>query len=259
MVVGFFSSGVDPLMTVLKECGLYLGEPDRVKRNVTNEDLAQTGMRLTEVYTPDNRDDLKYVEPYLRRNWIKDQKLRAIKMAYDLVVWKMNELSRGREWGFRSRRALVHLPMYINKMPNLKIVIMVRSPSAVVHSLMNSKQYNEKYGFGWDESELQKHWNNYYRIARRDLQRYSPSYMVVRFEDLMADTECTIQRVCQFTGLKYNYFATGLIKRKPPKNVPVLRVESGTTNRWFQARANEDQKEYICSDNDTPRQDRFSS
>lgn len=254
MVVGFFASGVDPMAKCLHDCGLYIGEPEQVKRNVTNEDMAQTGMRLTETFTPDHKDDLKYVEPYLNHNWMRDQKLRPIKMAYDLLAWKMEKLADGRVWGFRSRRALIHLPMYIRKMPDLSIIIMLRSPSDVVRSLMNKRRERgeNNWGFEQDIDAIQNHWQNYYHIARRDLERYNPDYVVIRYEDLIDDPECAVSIACQAAGLTYNPDSISNLRKSRPDVEELYPAEQSEVYEWYLRKADETKTFFVCGDNDTP-------
>lgn len=79
--------------------------------------------------------------------------------------------------------------------PGLKIVHMVRDPRDRYQASIEK----------WPEGRGRAggavaRWNYSWRLAERHLSRYPDDYLVVRFEDLVMDTEETVRSVCQFLG-----------------------------------------------------------
>lgn len=100
----------------------------------------------------------------------------------------------GDQLGFVERFADVILPAY----PDARMIHMIRDPrdrfaggENHIHPLRGK--------IGW----LTARWKFSARLAQHNSQRYRNQYLVIRYEDLMQNTEKTLRRICAFLNEDY--------------------------------------------------------
>ncbi|MDY7014690.1 MAG: sulfotransferase [Cyanobacteriota bacterium] len=81
--------------------------------------------------------------------------------------------------------------------PNAKMVQMIRDPRNVAVSIQSR---------GWSKTlnKTCKEWKGSVRWARSHSQKYAGSYIAVRYEDLVQDSETIVKQVCQVVELDYS-------------------------------------------------------
>jgi hypothetical protein len=82
--------------------------------------------------------------------------------------------------------------------PNAQMIHMVRDPRARYAVVRLSSRRRGK--LGWETEQ----WRYSIALALRNQHRYAGRYRVVRFEDLLTDTERVLREVCDFLGEAYD-------------------------------------------------------
>lgn len=107
------------------------------------------------------------------------------------------------------------LPLFLESVPNMKIIGLVRHPCAVINSWL---QAPKEFRAGWDELEewrfapkknegrIEEYngfekWKEVARLFLRLEREYPDRFIVTRYECLMADPESEIGRLFAFAGL----------------------------------------------------------
>jgi hypothetical protein len=101
-------------------------------------------------------------------------------------------------WGDKSLHTEHYADRVFAEYPDAKIVHMVRDP--------RDRYASVRKRFGRDVSRVgaaTARWLFSMRAARRNLERYPDSYLIVRFEDLASDPEATMRQVCDFIHEAY--------------------------------------------------------
>jgi hypothetical protein len=82
--------------------------------------------------------------------------------------------------------------------PNAQMIHMVRDPRARYAVVRLTSGRRGK--LGWETEQ----WRHSIELALRNQRRYAGRYRVVRFEDLLANTERVLREVCDFLGEAYD-------------------------------------------------------
>lgn len=101
---------------------------------------------------------------------------------------------RGR-WGDKSLHTEHYVDAIFTEFPNARIIHMIRDP--------RDRYASVRKRHGQDLSRVGAatgRWLDSTRVARRNLARHPGGYMILRYEDLAADPEATMRRVCAFIG-----------------------------------------------------------
>jgi len=105
----------------------------------------------------------------------------------------ISKYSRSEIWGFKSARGLC-FPEYLKQIPNLHLIVNIRSPEAVVASL---KRRN-----GIDHNHAINLWSLHYWRLMKFLSRNEIPYMIVNYDDLVDTTETVMRKVSRFIGIE---------------------------------------------------------
>jgi hypothetical protein len=109
------------------------------------------------------------------------------------------ELSGKSRWGDKSLHTEHYAERVFREYPAARIVHMVRDPRDRYASVRRRHgQELSRVGAATGR------WLSSTRAARRNAQRDPDRYLLVRYEDLVADPEGTMRRVCVFVGLEYD-------------------------------------------------------
>lgn len=101
-------------------------------------------------------------------------------------------------WGEKSLHTEHFVDQVLSEFPNAKIIHMSRDPRDRYASIRKR--------FGKDTPRLgaaAASWLVSMQAAQKNMQMYPANYMVIRFEDLAANPEKTIQTICTFIGEQY--------------------------------------------------------
>jgi hypothetical protein len=119
---------------------------------------------------------------------------RLFELFYHHNLERSGKRRWGEQLGLVERFADVIFAAY----PDAKMIHMIRDPRDVAANLQREKtQSGEKRG--WSTAR----WRYSVQLALRNLNRYPEQYTVIRYEDLMQDTENTLRAVCVFLKEEY--------------------------------------------------------
>ena len=127
---------------------------------------------------------------------------RAIAAIYEVYA---EEHGKPR-WGDKTPMYMRHLPLLRRLFPNAQYVHLIRDgrDAAVSFLTMLDGIAFETWGHPRSPAGFASHWRTDVQAARRHGRRVGPNhYLEVRYEDLVADAEATLRRICAFAGLPY--------------------------------------------------------
>lgn len=106
--------------------------------------------------------------------------------------------ARGAErWGEKTPRHLEWVPRIVEDFPNARVLCIVRDPRDVALSREKTP---------WESSiwRSAKDWMRHARMADENADRFPDSFTEVRYEDLLADPEAVVERLCEFVDLSFD-------------------------------------------------------
>lgn len=126
--------------------------------------------------------------------------LVAIALAYAHCTAGFGAASPLLRWVEKTPANEHFLPRLMTEFPEAKLIHVVRHPFAVYASHRRAAQDSAR-ALG-DESRILHQMHRSYRVAAaRSLEPASDSYLLVRYEDLLADTAASVQRMATFLGI----------------------------------------------------------
>jgi hypothetical protein len=176
---------------VLQECGVYLGEPDQlVPATPTNPEGHFEHV------------DFLYVNKTVLRRLLGSWKAPPRRLAWHVLGWRLRplrdqairlieDMELRRPWAWKDPRTSLTLPFWLPLLPDLRIVVCVREPLAVAHSLEARDGLPTTNGL-----EL---WHAYYRALFRAVE--ADRVAVTTYESYFDDAEREIRRLVAQLGL----------------------------------------------------------
>ncbi len=123
---------------------------------------------------------------------------RTYGRLFSLLLMHHAERQGKQRWGAQSGLVEQYADDLFAAYPGLKVIHMVRDPrDRYEASLAKWPKARGRAG------AATARWRYSMAHARRSVRRYGDDYLVVRFEDLVRDTESTIREVCAFLGEEY--------------------------------------------------------
>ena len=190
VVAGMHRSGTSAIMGILQVLGVDIGDdlgaPDEFneKGYFENRDF-----ELFE-HLP-----LKHVTG--RDAWdhppTEDSLNEILPMYEGQLKTLISKYSRSEIWGFKSARGLC-FPEYLKQIPNLYLIVNIRSPEAVAASLERRN--------GINSGHAQYLWSLHYWRLMKFLSRNEIPYMIVNYDDLVDCTKAVMKRVAGFIGIE---------------------------------------------------------
>jgi len=113
-------------------------------------------------------------------------------------VEKMN--NQYTDWGFKYPQASYYLPLFLDEMPEAKVVVTWRHPFSIVNSRWRRGRQETK-------AELLYQYATVYERIMQTEKYYSNQFLHISLEDLQADLEGTINQIAEF------------LDRTPPENL----------------------------------------
>ncbi len=168
-----------------------------------------------------------------------------------LVYWQYSreqEKSENVYLGDKNPGYTLFLPKLLKTFPEAKFIHMVRDPRDNVRSF---KQASFDLN---DTAALAERWNYYNKQALKFAKKYPKKCLIIRFEDLLGQSEDTLRKICSF--LKVPYTLELLNFYKNPKNVfewnkkvaEPLDIKAAYKWKTKMEQAELDKVNYICKD-----------
>jgi hypothetical protein len=179
---------------LLNLAGVYLGEEDElIGASPDNPD----GHWEHRAFVALNDDVLEALgggwdmPPALPAGWEADPSLELLRTrGSDLVT----SLSHRSPWGWKDPRNSLTLPFWYSLVPDMRVVVCVRSPLEVFHSLRKRRSTSLGYAFHL--------WRIYHRVLLEALDDRTTVF--THFEAYASDPGAELKRVTSALGLKAN-------------------------------------------------------
>jgi len=230
-VAGMHRSGTSLVARLLMECGVYLGPQSEL---IPPDDHNQGGYWENARFVQLNNEVLSALQagwdspPDLPVAWDAQSSLSSLRAKAVTLV----EDFAGREpWGWKDPRNSVTLPFWKLVVPSLAVVICVRNPLEVAHSLAqrgySSTAFALQLWLSYNQQILSSsqsndrvitHYDAYFHDARRELQRVLGCLKLCVADD-MVDAACSVVS----PSLRHSCVTTEMLK---PANLPdeVMRL-----------------------------------
>lgn len=199
-ITGMHRSGTSMVARLLNLCGLYLGpqenmmppKPDNPKGFWENMDFAA----LNESILLHLGGRWNSPPPFTKDGWELDPMLIPLSnKARELT----REFTDHEPWGWKDPRTSLTLPFWNHLLPNLKLVICLRNPLAVAHSLQKRNKFSEFHGIG-----LWQSYNQSLLTAARSKQ-----YVITHYDAYFNDPKIELFRVLDWLGWQVPAEAVG--------------------------------------------------
>ena len=145
-ITGMHRSGTSMVARILLECGVDLGpREDLLEPNTGNREGYWENRRFNELNDRllDRLGGGWDVPPKLAEGWENDEELLELKeLARELVA----EFPTDRPWGWKDPRTSLTLAFWRQVVPGLNVVVCVRDPIEVSHSLSRRDSSSEAFG-----------------------------------------------------------------------------------------------------------------
>jgi hypothetical protein len=137
--------------------------------------------------------------------------------------------------------------------PNSKIIHLIRNGQDVVASLYEATHHFPQYWDGvWGLDKCIDWWNKSIQISQQYARH--PNHILIRYEQLLEDTETVLQNLCQFLQLNYhpemihNYgkASQSLILEVAGRRVNCSQIKSSNSDKFYKI-FTEEQQNYILS------------
>ena len=230
-IAGMHRSGTSMVARALNLCGLYLG-PER-DISVTAADNPEgfweniNFVRLNDEILAElgGAWDLP---PTLEPGWEKSPKLLALQTR---ALKLTNQFESADTWGWKDPRNSLTIELWRRLLPNIRVVICLRNPLEVVHSLGKRGYSSASFGFNlWStysqhllsvvppEARIITHYEAYFRDPRRELTR------ILEFAGMPVTEEQIELAISSIKiPLRHNRVTFGdLLDQKPPFEVLTL-------------------------------------
>ncbi len=191
LIAGMHRSGTSMIARLLNLCGVYLGEEkDLIPAAEDNPEGFWENAKFQAI-----SDEILAVfggswdlPPNLVDGWEESSRLLPIReRARELI----SEFSQYQIWGWKDPRGSLTLPFWKSLIPDLKIVICLRNPYDVFHSL--TRRGYASSAFSYDL------WLKYYQQL---LVATDPSVsLITHFESYFLDSQSEVRRVINYLGV----------------------------------------------------------
>lgn len=116
------------------------------------------------------------------------------------VMFRQAAERRGRSrWGDKSLHTELHADRVLEAWPTARIVQLVRDPRDRYASVVGRR------GPGHNSAaSIMGRWLKSVRAGERQARRHPDSFMMLKFEDLVLETESRLREVCEFLELEYD-------------------------------------------------------
>lgn len=188
IVVGMHRSGSSATMGVLRCLGVDIGD-DLGGKNIFNEKgylENQEFYRFEKKILRNSGADWKTIIPEIKIY----KTFSFYEKEFELLIKKYN---RSKYWGYKAIRGGL-FPKTLKKIPNLHLIIILRSPEAVSKSLKRRNNFTKEFSL-WL-------WSNYYFRILRFLSRNPYPFLIINYDDMVENTREICLKISKFLGFK---------------------------------------------------------
>lgn len=132
-------------------------------------------------------------------------RLRACTTYADVLNRMIGTIALGEakvRWGEKTPRHIFYLREILSCFPDARIVHIIRDPRAAVSSAIRAFERGKSTAF--NVYHFTRYWLRCIDVHKAQLLAKNPNYLAVRYEDFVVDTEATLRKICQFTGIDYS-------------------------------------------------------
>jgi len=132
------------------------------------------------------------------------EELRARAALVTRLLRRTTELHEAETWGFKVLGDLVHAEQYAAAWPNARYLLLVRDPRDQAMSILDlnrQRAEREQENFYDDLRQACRGWRTTIETSRCVLAAQGLPFLELRYEDLVLDTEPTLDRLAEFLGL----------------------------------------------------------
>lgn len=192
-ILGMHRSGTSMIAQLLHHCGLHLGSrTDLIAANKDNEagyweHLAFTRLNETILQTAGGSWNQP---PVLESDWSSAPAFAPLRQTATQLI---EGLAIHSFWGWKDPRTSLTLPFWLNLLPDLRLVVCLRHPFEVAHSLSTRHDHWLAYETGLTL------WLDYYQAIRRVAP---PDRLIVtHYASMFTDAAAELHRLTQFLAL----------------------------------------------------------
>lgn len=102
-------------------------------------------------------------------------------------------------WGLKDPQLTEYIDTLKGFIPQSKFIVIVRDGRGVTNSYMENK-----WGLGTNAYYGAKRWLNEVRQQQAFMAQYPDNFHFIRYEDLVADIENELKKICHFLGCKFS-------------------------------------------------------
>jgi hypothetical protein len=190
-IVGMHRSGTSMVAHLLHECGLYLGpETDLIPPTPDNPDGHWENKKFVDL-----NDQILHLfgggwdcPPALPVSWEQEGKLSPLKEKAESLLQEFV----GREpWGWKDPRNCLILPLWLQLLPELKVVLCLRNPIEVALSLRRRGLSSYSLGF--------RLWKTYNQTVLENVS--SDRLIVTHYNSFFSDTRMELSGILDFLNM----------------------------------------------------------
>lgn len=138
------------------------------------------------------------------------------KLAFDVVMSKLAEMSGKSRWLEKTPQHVFFLDTIFGMWPDARVINLVRDPRAAIASRKirrTGEWYKKRIADNPQGTDQHTNfdplldsylWKSSIHAALDAQKRHPDQILTVRYEDLVAEPETYVRRICEFTGLAYS-------------------------------------------------------
>jgi hypothetical protein len=144
-------------------------------------------------------------------------------------------------WVMHATGSVYHLPRILSFFPAAKFILCTRNPLDYLVSYRDSYRRAERRNRVHEVERLRKlyHpvvtsllWLASMRAAKRAIARYPKRVLLNRYEDMVADPEGQIRRLCTFVGVEFESAMLAIEWNNSSENVKQKGIFASSVGRW---------------------------
>jgi len=147
-------------------------------------------------------------------------------------LFEKNARGEGKSrWGDKTPYYVMHIPKLIEWFPNAQIVHLIRDGRDVALSLFGRRHDFSVYNTYF----AAEYWESYVEKGRTLGSQFPPhQYMEMRYEDLLAHPEDSMQRLCSFLGEPYSAELFAVTSVDDPGKTPLVHepIKADNAGKW---------------------------
>jgi hypothetical protein len=124
--------------------------------------------------------------------------LASYERAFELVHQQLALKNNKSFWGDQTEFLEFYAEEILNAYPSAKFIQVIRDPRDRFEAILTKQTNNQSLGLATAR------WVQSAKLAQKFATKFPESYLVVCYEELVADPEKTMKQVCEFLGIRYD-------------------------------------------------------